>query len=81
MACGHCNTFFCWLCSARLDPRDPYQHYRNPNSSCFNRVNQGIVLNLADVDVDDESDDDPEYIPGESDSDDDSLDEFEIEDL
>lgn len=89
ITCGHCNTFFCWLCNTRLDPRDPYQHYRNPNSSCFNRVNQGILMNLGDDDddddeIDDDSDEDPAFIVGEFidfSDDDTSMDEYEIDDL
>ncbi|XP_043473027.1 E3 ubiquitin-protein ligase RNF14-like [Leptopilina heterotoma] len=88
ITCGHCNTFFCWLCNTRLDPRDPYQHYRNPNSSCFNRVNQGILMNLGDDDddddIDDDSDEDPTFIDGEFidfSDDDTSMDEYEIDDL
>ncbi|XP_051171593.1 E3 ubiquitin-protein ligase RNF14-like [Leptopilina boulardi] len=90
MACGHCNTFFCWLCSTRLDPRDPYQHYRNPNSSCFNRVNQGILMNLGDDDDEDDEvddsddDDDPTFVVDEFidySDDDNSTEEIEIDDL
>ena len=78
MVCGHCNTFFCWLCNAQLNPRDPYLHYRNPESTCFNRLNQGIIV---DDDEDDDEDDDVffhEFVIV-SDSEDDPYDEIEFE--
>lgn len=44
MICGRqgCGTHFCYLCSAWLDPTNPYSHYnQQPNgrvTSCFNRL-------------------------------------------
>ena len=59
MVCGHCNTFFCWLCNKRLNPRDPYQHYRSQQSNCFNRLNEGIIMDVEDVE---DFDDDPDFL-------------------
>lgn len=38
MACWKCNTFFCWLCEAELDPMNPYFHYSDPNSRCASKL-------------------------------------------
>ena len=51
MVCGKCGTFFCWLCEECLHTEDPYKHFSNPSSKCYNLLFHG-VLNL-DVDDDD----------------------------
>lgn len=38
MRCFQCETHFCYLCSAWLDPSNPYLHYNQGESSCFNRL-------------------------------------------
>ena len=42
MICSRCNSHFCYLCSAWLDPGNPYQHYnKQPNgkvTSCYMRL-------------------------------------------
>ncbi|KAK4452286.1 hypothetical protein QBC34DRAFT_435620 [Podospora aff. communis PSN243] len=42
MICFRCNTHFCYLCSAWLDPMNPYRHFNvQPNgkvTSCYNRL-------------------------------------------
>ncbi|KAK0638671.1 RWD domain-containing protein, partial [Cercophora newfieldiana] len=42
MICFRCNTHFCYLCSAWLDPQNPYRHFNvQPNgkvTSCYNRL-------------------------------------------
>ncbi|OAA66104.1 RING finger protein [Cordyceps fumosorosea ARSEF 2679] len=42
MACSRCDTHFCYLCSAWLDPTNPYKHYNmQPNgkvTSCYMRL-------------------------------------------
>ncbi|KAK5993278.1 E3 ubiquitin-protein ligase itt1-like protein [Cladobotryum mycophilum] len=42
MICSRCDTHFCYLCSAWLDPANPYQHYnQQPNgkvTSCYMRL-------------------------------------------
>uniref|UniRef100_A0A1B6EB56 RBR-type E3 ubiquitin transferase n=1 Tax=Clastoptera arizonana TaxID=38151 RepID=A0A1B6EB56_9HEMI len=43
MACGKCGTFFCWLCEVRLDPTQPYKHFRDRSSRCFNQLFQGMM--------------------------------------
>ncbi|KAL2350510.1 RWD domain-containing protein [Cryomyces antarcticus] len=38
MNCFVCNTHFCYLCSAWLDPQNPYQHFGNFKSECYQRL-------------------------------------------
>lgn len=42
MICSRCDTHFCYLCSAWLDPTNPYRHYNTqPNgkvTSCYMRL-------------------------------------------
>ena len=38
MACFQCNTHFCYLCGAWLEPSNPYQHFNNKASSCYQRL-------------------------------------------
>ncbi|KAG1932857.1 E3 ubiquitin-protein ligase RNF14-like [Pimephales promelas] len=35
MTCFSCQKYFCWICLAVLDRRDPYSHFRDPNSPCL----------------------------------------------
>ncbi|XP_015187398.1 PREDICTED: E3 ubiquitin-protein ligase RNF14-like [Polistes dominula] len=45
MTCYKCHTYFCWLCGRKLNPQEPYLHYRNPESPCFNMLYHGLILN------------------------------------
>ncbi|KAL3422694.1 RWD domain-containing protein [Phlyctema vagabunda] len=38
MVCFRCNTHFCYLCSAWLDPGNPYRHYNTETTGCFQRL-------------------------------------------
>lgn len=42
MACSRCDTHFCYLCSAWLDPSNPYKHYNmqanGKVTSCYMRL-------------------------------------------
>ncbi|KPM33964.1 hypothetical protein AK830_g12608 [Neonectria ditissima] len=42
MICSRCDTHFCYLCSAWLDPTNPYRHYNTQSggkvTSCFMRL-------------------------------------------
>lgn len=42
MTCFKCRTYFCWLCLRRLDPAQPYAHFSNMQSDCFNRLFEGV---------------------------------------
>lgn len=38
MNCQRCETHFCYLCSAWLDPHNPYQHYNTETTGCYQRL-------------------------------------------
>ncbi|TTX06329.1 E3 ubiquitin-protein ligase RNF14 [Bagarius yarrelli] len=38
MTCSSCHLFFCWICQAALSRVNPYSHFSNPNSNCYNLV-------------------------------------------
>ena len=42
MQCFQCNTHFCYLCSAWLDPASPYKHFSNKNIKCFEKLFEGV---------------------------------------
>lgn len=38
MICFKCNTHFCYLCSAWLEPSNPYKHYNVETAGCYMRL-------------------------------------------
>ncbi|OJJ43833.1 hypothetical protein ASPZODRAFT_876718 [Penicilliopsis zonata CBS 506.65] len=38
MKCFKCDTHFCYLCSAWLAEGNPYRHFNDPESICYNRL-------------------------------------------
>jgi E3 ubiquitin-protein ligase RNF14 len=38
MRCTKCETHFCYLCSSWLSADNPYQHFNNDSSHCYNRL-------------------------------------------
>jgi E3 ubiquitin-protein ligase RNF14 len=47
MTCFQCNSHFCYLCSAWLNPSHPYEHFNNKkNKGCFQRL-----MDLAEGDM------------------------------
>ncbi|KAJ5100484.1 hypothetical protein N7456_006536 [Penicillium angulare] len=38
MRCRQCDTHFCYLCSSWLSADNPYQHFNNDSSRCYNRL-------------------------------------------
>ncbi|EPS41552.1 hypothetical protein H072_4569 [Dactylellina haptotyla CBS 200.50] len=42
MYCSRCGTHFCLLCGAFLFADNPYQHYSQTKSSCYNRLWEGV---------------------------------------
>ncbi|XP_066447322.1 E3 ubiquitin-protein ligase RNF14-like [Eleutherodactylus coqui] len=47
MTCTGCKLYFCWLCMSTLSRGNPYIHFNDPSSECFNQLFLGI-----DVDQD-----------------------------
>ncbi|XP_063059264.1 E3 ubiquitin-protein ligase RNF14 [Engraulis encrasicolus] len=58
MTCSSCKQYFCWLCLGSLSKADPYSHFNNQASPCFNQLFQGV--DVEDDFWDDE--DDPMFI-------------------
>ena len=38
MICFKCNSHFCYLCSAWLEPSNPYKHYNQETTGCYMRL-------------------------------------------
>ncbi|KAK9891252.1 hypothetical protein WA026_013563 [Henosepilachna vigintioctopunctata] len=50
MTCWKCGTYFCWNCLQKLDKNDPYMHFRNPSSRCFEKLWPREYEDEGDVD-------------------------------
>ena len=48
MTCTKCHAFFCWLCEKIISRNNPYGHFNNPVSECYNQLFQGVVFNEDD---------------------------------
>uniref|UniRef100_A0A4W2EZ34 E3 ubiquitin-protein ligase RNF14 n=1 Tax=Bos indicus x Bos taurus TaxID=30522 RepID=A0A4W2EZ34_BOBOX len=47
MTCTGCMQYFCWICMGSLSRANPYKHFTDPASPCFNRTEdcpQGKLL-------------------------------------
>ncbi|KAL2815988.1 RWD domain-containing protein [Aspergillus granulosus] len=85
MKCFKCDTHFCYLCSSWLMEANPYQHFNDLESPCFNRLwdlEGGDGLNpegaealhrVPDDIIFDDSSDDEEVPPWEMDGEDNGL--------
>ncbi|XP_069052060.1 E3 ubiquitin-protein ligase RNF14 isoform X3 [Lepisosteus oculatus] len=49
MTCTSCKQYFCWLCLGPLSRVNPYGHFNDTSSPCFNQLFQGV-----DIDDDEE---------------------------
>uniref|UniRef100_A0A4X2KPA2 E3 ubiquitin-protein ligase RNF14 n=2 Tax=Diprotodontia TaxID=38609 RepID=A0A4X2KPA2_VOMUR len=38
MTCTGCMQYFCWICMGCLSRANPYRHFNDPSSPCFNRT-------------------------------------------
>ncbi|XP_003200050.3 E3 ubiquitin-protein ligase RNF14-like [Danio rerio] len=45
MTCSSCLEYFCWICFSVLNRNDPYSHFRDEKSPCFNQL---IDVELVD---------------------------------
>uniref|UniRef100_G3MKP3 RBR-type E3 ubiquitin transferase n=1 Tax=Amblyomma maculatum TaxID=34609 RepID=G3MKP3_AMBMU len=51
MTCWRCGTYFCWICLVALKASgNPYQHFSDPRSSCFNKLFEGAEELVDDDD-------------------------------
>lgn len=54
MTCWRCGTYFCWMCGEALKASgNPYQHFSDPKSSCFNKLFEGAEEEEDPADADD----------------------------
>uniref|UniRef100_A0A060TCM5 RBR-type E3 ubiquitin transferase n=1 Tax=Blastobotrys adeninivorans TaxID=409370 RepID=A0A060TCM5_BLAAD len=49
MTCAICHTFFCFICLDILSQDNPYRHYGDPRSGCYQRLFEGMESNELDV--------------------------------
>ncbi|XP_064834814.1 E3 ubiquitin-protein ligase RNF14-like [Oncorhynchus masou masou] len=56
MTCTSCKQYFCWLCLGQLTRVNPYSHFNNPSSPCFNQLFQGVDIEEDDAFWSDEED-------------------------
>ena len=57
MSCFKCHSNFCWLCAAKISKSQPYTHFNNPSSKCFNKLFLGVT-DIVDDEFEDFEDDD-----------------------
>lgn len=50
MTCSQCNTFFCWMCGVMLDRKNPYGHYGDKESKCYNKLFLGLLMDPLEDD-------------------------------
>lgn len=73
VTCFKCNTYFCWICSSQLDHGNPYLHFNDPSSPCYDNLFMPVEQDEEmEEDIDDEWDrdsdsDDPDYDPNDED--------------
>ncbi|XP_054267521.1 E3 ubiquitin-protein ligase RNF14 [Macrosteles quadrilineatus] len=76
MICRKCNTNFCWLCLARVSSLNPYLHYQDPKSKCFNLLFEGIegIEDIEDIEEEDEGNEEVVFfVPDEAIASDDEI--------
>ncbi|CAF1124790.1 unnamed protein product [Adineta steineri] len=43
MTCSKCHSYFCWICLRSLSKTNPYGHFNEPQSKCFNKLFEGVT--------------------------------------
>ncbi|TWW75150.1 E3 ubiquitin-protein ligase RNF14 [Takifugu rubripes] len=56
MTCTSCKQYFCWLCMGVLSRLNPYSHFNNANSPCYNQLFHGVDLEAEEAFWSDEED-------------------------
>ncbi|KAG7008090.1 hypothetical protein G7Y79_00007g022150 [Physcia stellaris] len=81
MRCSKCEAHFCYLCSAWLDPANPYLHFNTAKTPCYSRLWELEAGDGADVGINFGGGvDDAGGFAGIDDHDDDQFDLNEIDD-
>jgi type VI protein secretion system component VasK len=72
VTCGKCSSYFCWKCLTILCRTNPYFHFNDPTSSCFDDL-------FDNPDSDDEENDQvDEFSTSEEDDSDDFDDDDDV---
>jgi E3 ubiquitin-protein ligase RNF14 len=51
ITCAQCQTHYCYICSAWLNPDHPYHHFNDPKfKSCFRRLMDGAEGDMENGD-------------------------------
>lgn len=50
MTCMKCRAYFCWICNGFLSKQNPYSHFSERDSKCFNRLFEGVDMDNDDWD-------------------------------
>ncbi|XP_008331071.1 E3 ubiquitin-protein ligase RNF14 [Cynoglossus semilaevis] len=56
MTCTTCKQYFCWLCLGALSKVNPYGHFNDSRSPCYNQLFQGVDVDDDDDFLSDEDD-------------------------
>lgn len=68
MTCQRCSIYFCWLCMSILNLGNPYNHFNDRNSPCYNQLFLGADEDDMDMwGFDDDDGDDDDYDDDEDD--------------
>ncbi|KAM5170228.1 E3 ubiquitin-protein ligase RNF14 isoform 1-T2 [Mantella aurantiaca] len=54
MTCTGCKQYFCWLCMNTLSRGNPYNHFNDSSSGCFNNLFRGENVDQDHFDDDDD---------------------------
>lgn len=61
MMCSNCNTPFCWLCNLCLSRTQPYKHFIDPQSPCYQKLFPPEEME-AEEEFEDEEEEDEEFL-------------------
>ncbi|XP_065219973.1 E3 ubiquitin-protein ligase RNF14-like [Planococcus citri] len=62
MMCLNCNTPFCWLCNLTLNRSQPYKHFIDPESPCYQKLFPPEEMEEEHEFIDEDEEDDEEFI-------------------
>lgn len=62
VVCVKCGTAFCWMCLEILKSKDPYDHYNDRSSPCYNKLFLGVNVDEEDFELLDGEDEDDEML-------------------
>lgn len=57
MVCSKCHSCFCWLCLKILHIKQPYEHFRDASSRCYNRLHGVAAIDDEEEEGDNDDND------------------------